>query len=56
MFLCVHNVQGYGLGKGIHSFKVSTLMNVYIDALCVHNDQGYGLGKGYTSLDVFYLE
>ena len=36
----MRNVQGYGLGKGIHSFMVSTLMNVCINALCVRNVQG----------------
>ena len=30
--LCVRNVQGYGLEMGIHSFMVSTLRNVCIDA------------------------
>ena len=33
---------------GLHSFKVSTLMNVCINALSVRNVQGYGLGKGHT--------
>ena len=32
----MRKVQGYGLEMGLHSFKVSTLMNVCINALvCV---------------------
>ena len=40
---------------GVHSFKVSTLMNVCINALSVRNIQGYGLGKGIHSLMVSTL-
>ena len=52
----MRNVQGYGLEMGIHSFMVSTLMNVCIDALCVRNVQGYGLGKGYTLIYGLYCD
>ncbi len=38
----MRNVQGYGLGKGIDSFMVSSLMNVCIKALCVRNVQRVG--------------
>ena len=45
-------VYGYGLGKCIYSFMVSTLMNVCINALSV---QGYGLGKDIHSFMVSTL-
>ena len=51
----MRKVQGYGLEMGLHSFKVSTLMNVCINALSVRNVQGYGLEKGIHSFMVSTL-